>query len=71
MTSFLLIGGLFLGWAFGRINISNVFGSAIGTRMVSLRTAATLAGIFILLGALCSGQATTNSMIGAEAIKVT
>lgn len=58
-----LFGGIFLGWAFGRNNLSNVFGSAIGTRMVSLRTGATLAGIFILLGALISGTATTNSIM--------
>ena len=63
MMSLFLIGGLFLGWAFGRNNLSNVFGSAIGTRMVSLKVAATLAGIFILLGALISGQATTESVM--------
>jgi len=63
MTSFFLIGGLFLGWAFGRNNLSNVFGSAIGTRMVPFRTAALYTGIFILLGALLSGQATTASVL--------
>ncbi|MBP5344407.1 MAG: anion permease [Alphaproteobacteria bacterium] len=63
MIVLFLIAGLFLGWSFGRINISNVFGSAIGTRMVSLKTAATLTGLFVFLGAIISGQATTESVL--------
>ena len=62
MIILVLIAGLFLGWAFGRNNLSDVFGSAIGTRMVSLKTAATLTGIFVFLGAIISGQATTESV---------
>jgi len=57
-----LLGGLFLGWSFGRNNLSNVFGTAIGTRMVPFRLAASLAGLFILMGALFSSSETTESM---------
>ncbi|MBQ4472002.1 MAG: inorganic phosphate transporter, partial [Alphaproteobacteria bacterium] len=58
-----LLGGLFLGWSFGRNNLSNVFGTAIGTRMVSFRWSAFLAGVFILLGAMLSSSSTTDSML--------
>lgn len=62
MMYLFLLGGLFLGWSFGRNNLSNVFGSAIGTRMVSFRGATMLAAIFILLGALISSDKTTDAM---------
>lgn len=63
MTYLFLFGGLFLGWSFGRNNLSNVFGAAIGTRMIVFKTAAILAGLFILLGALLSSSETTNAVL--------
>ena len=50
-TLFFLSSGLFLGWTFGANNMSSVFGTAIGTRMLSFRTAAIIASILIVLGA--------------------
>lgn len=63
MIYLFLLGGLFLGWSFGRNNLSNVFGTAIGTRMIPFKLAALLAGVFIMLGAIFSSGATTERML--------
>ena len=69
MIYLFLLGGLFLGWSFGRNNLSNVFGTAIGTRMVPFFTAASLAGIFIFLGGVFSSAETTGSFLHLAEIK--
>ncbi len=53
---FSLLGGIFLGWSLGANDASNVFGSAVASRMLKFRTAAVLASVFVLLGALLQGQ---------------
>ena len=52
-----LLGGIFLGWSLGANDASNVFGSAVASRMLKFWTAAILASFFVLLGALLQGQA--------------
>ena len=59
---FYISTGLFLGWSLGSNNMSNMFGSALGMRMVSLKTARLLAFIFVILGACISGQGTTHTL---------
>lgn len=59
----LIIGGLFLGWALGRNNLSHLFGSAVATRMVTTKTATYLAIFFVVLGALFGSTGTTDSMM--------
>ena len=46
-----LTGGLFLGWSLGANDAANVFGTAVGSRMVRFTTAALICGIFVILGA--------------------
>ncbi|MGB1791576.1 MAG: hypothetical protein ACPHFX_04835, partial [Paracoccaceae bacterium] len=41
-----LSSGLFLGWALGANDAANVFGTAVGTRMVNFRTAAIICSVF-------------------------
>jgi len=52
-----LISGLYLGWALGANDASNVFGTAVASRMLPFFTAATLCGVFVCLGAILSGEA--------------
>ncbi|MBP5534731.1 MAG: inorganic phosphate transporter [Alphaproteobacteria bacterium] len=61
-TLFFLSSGLFLGWTFGANNMSSVFGTAIGTRMLSFRTAAIIASILIVLGAVISGAGVSATL---------
>ena len=49
-----LLGGLFLGWSLGANDAANVFGTAVGTRMVNFRTAAIICSIFVIIGAVIS-----------------
>jgi len=57
-----LFGGLFLGWSLGANDAANVFGTAVGTRMVRFKTAAIVCSIFVILGAIISGAGTTETL---------
>ena len=50
-----LLGGVFLGWSLGANDAANAFGSAVSSRMVKFWTAAVMASIFVVLGALLEG----------------
>jgi len=50
-----LSSGLFLGWSLGANDAANVFGTAVGSRMVRFPTAAAICAVFVLLGAVISG----------------
>ena len=57
-----LTSGLFLGWALGANDAANVFGTAVGSRMVRFSTAAVICSIFVILGAVISGAGTTATL---------
>ncbi len=57
-----LTSGLFLGWALGANHLGNVFGTAVGTRMIRFSTAAAICSIFVILGAVVSGGGTTETI---------
>ena len=57
-----LSSGLFLGWSLGANDSANIFGTAVGTKMLRFTTAAIIASIFIVLGAVISGQNTTDTL---------
>jgi len=56
----LLSSGLFLGWSLGANDPSNVFGTAVGSRMVSFKKAAWIASIFVVIGAVFQGHGATD-----------
>lgn len=62
-----LSSGLFLGWSLGANDAANVFGTAVGTRMIRFATAAALCSIFVVIGAVFggSGAAHTLGKLGA------
>ena len=59
---FFLSSGLFLGWSLGANDVSNIFGAAVGSKMLKFKTAAVIASIFIILGAVFGGAATTETL---------
>lgn len=61
-TLIFLSSGLFLGWALGANDAANVFGTAVGTRMVRWSTAALICSVFVVLGAAISGAGTSTTL---------
>jgi PiT family inorganic phosphate transporter len=62
MILFFLTSGLFLGWSLGANDASNVFGSAVGSKLVSFRRAAIIASIFVILGAVIQGGGASHTL---------
>ncbi|NOZ61432.1 MAG: inorganic phosphate transporter [Calditrichaeota bacterium] len=62
MLLFFLSSGLFLGWSLGANDASNVFGTAVATRMVKFKTAAYVCSIFVILGAVISGAGASHTL---------
>ena len=57
-----LSSGLFLGWSLGANDAANVFGTAVGSRMVRFTTAALICGVFVVLGAFVSGTGAAQTL---------
>jgi PiT family inorganic phosphate transporter len=62
MILFFLTSGLFLGWSLGANDASHIFGSAVGSKMVTFRKAAIIASVFFILGAVIQGSGTSNTL---------
>ncbi|MFO8236728.1 MAG: anion permease [Prochlorococcaceae cyanobacterium] len=57
-----LSSGLFLGWTLGANDASNVFGSAVGSRMLRFSTAAFLCSLFVIIGAVTGGAGAAGGL---------
>ncbi len=57
-----LSSGLFLGWSLGANDAANVFGTAVGTRMLRFSTAAFICSAFVILGAVISGAGASHTL---------
>ncbi len=62
MFLFFLSSGLFLGWSLGANDAANVFGTAVGTRMLRFQTAAVICCIFVILGSVISGAGASGTL---------
>ena len=57
-----LLSGLALGFALGANDAANIFGTAVGTGMVRFYTAAIVASVFVILGAVISGAGASHTL---------
>lgn len=57
-----LSSGLFLGWSLGANDAANVFGTAVGTRMIKFKLAAIIATIALVLGAVLEGAGASHTL---------
>lgn len=62
MIWFFLLSGLFLGWSLGANDAANIFGTAVGTRMVRFKVAALVASLGVVAGAVIGGAGTTGTL---------
>jgi phosphate/sulfate permease len=62
MIILFLTSGLFLGWSLGANDAANIFGSAVGSKMVSYRKAAIIASVFVILGAVIQGAGASDTL---------
>ncbi|MFZ1029130.1 MAG: inorganic phosphate transporter [Limnoraphis robusta] len=61
-TLIFLSSGLFLGWSLGANDAANVFGTAVGSRMVRFSTAAFICSIFVIIGAVIGGAGAAEGL---------
>ncbi|TKB56144.1 inorganic phosphate transporter [Ferrimonas aestuarii] len=61
-TLIFLSSGLFLGWSLGANDAANVFGTAVGSRMIKFSTAALICSVMVILGAVISGAGASHTL---------
>ncbi len=61
-TLIFLSSGLFLGWSLGANDASNVFGTAVGSRMVRFSTAAFICSVFLIIGSVTAGAGAAGGL---------
>jgi len=75
-----LSSGLFLGWSLGANDAANVFGTAVGSRMIRFTTAAAICSVFLILGSVIDGAGaahglgklgTVNALAGSFTVALT
>jgi len=59
---FYLSSGLFLGWSLGANDAANIFGTAVGTKMLKFKTAAIIGSLFVILGAVIQGAGASHTL---------
>lgn len=62
MILIFLSSGLFLGWSLGANDAANVFGSAVGSKMISFKKAVVVLSLFVILGAVFQGSGASHTL---------
>lgn len=62
MILLFLSSGLFLGWSLGANDAANVFGSAVGSKMISFKKAITILSLFVIIGAVFQGSGASHTL---------
>lgn len=62
MIIIFLSSGLFLGWSLGANDAANIFGTAVGTKMLRFTTAAVTGSIFVIIGAVAGGGGASHTL---------
>lgn len=62
MTLLYISSGLFLGWSLGANDAANLFGTAVGSKVIKFRTAAVIMSIFVVIGAVASGAGASHTL---------
>lgn len=61
-TLLFISSGLFLGWTLGANDAANVFGTAVGAKVIKFKSAALIMSIFVILGAVISGSGASHTL---------
>lgn len=61
-TLVFLSSGLFLGWSLGANDAANLFGTAVGSRMIKFRTAAIICSVMVVIGATIGGAGAAHTL---------
>ena len=59
-----LLGGIYLGWALGANDAANVFGTAVGSGIISFRKASIICAVAIMAGAALQGAGGIRTLSG-------
>ncbi len=62
MILLFLTSGLFLGWALGANDAANIFGTAVGSRMLKFKTAVITGSLFVIIGAVLQGAGASDTL---------
>lgn len=62
LNGLFLTAGIFMGWSLGANDAANIFGTAVGTKMIKFRTAAIVCSVFVVLGATFGGAGTSKTL---------
>jgi len=62
ITILYITSGLFLGWSLGANDAANLFGTAVGAKVITFKTAAIIMSIFVIIGAVASGSGASHTL---------